>query len=107
MNSIMTTLIAAPAPKSQFLKDLVQMLMDRIFAYFEGEPPVRTNGTLKLLNDHSEVRTERMTTTGFNEGSVIYHQHCQGVAPSTLAASYCSADIPCSPASRVINQNGH
>ena len=39
-------------------------------------------------------------------GQVMKRNFCQRVAPSTLAASYCSAGIASRPATRISVQNG-
>ena len=43
----------------------------------------------------------------FIDGQVMKRNFCQRVAPSTLAASYCSPGIAMRPASRISVQNGN
>ena len=47
-----------------------------------------------------------MTITPFRPGSVTSRNCCQGVAPSTAAASYSDAGIVCRPARIMIAKNG-
>src|SRR5437867_6204027 len=64
-----------------------------------GPPYVSTKMSPKsLVRSMSRIITPT-TMVNLSNGSVMDQKRCQGLAPSTLAASYSSWGIDCSPAS--------
>jgi len=51
-------------------------------------------------------RISSRIVTATMPGRVMLRSRCQRFAPSTAAASYRSAGMPCRPASRLIMKNG-
>src|SRR3954470_12807114 len=71
-----------------------------------GPPPV---SRYTLLKSPSVQIIERMVDVRYSvriDGHVMYLNFCHDVAPSTEAASYCSAGIERRPAIRISVQNG-
>src|SRR6185436_19200866 len=71
-----------------------------------GPPPV---SRYTLLKSPSVQIIDRIVEVRYSvriDGQVTYLNFCQAVAPSTLAASYCSFGIARRPAIRISVQNG-
>src|SRR6266849_1585020 len=71
-----------------------------------GPPPV---SRYTLLKSPSVQIIDRMVEVRYRvrrDGQVTYLNFCQAVAPSTLAASYCSRGMARRPAIRISVQNG-
>src|SRR5262245_21742843 len=71
-----------------------------------GPPPV---SRYTLLKSPSVQIIDKLVEVRYSEriaGQVMKRNFCQPVAPSTLAASYCSVGIASRPATRISVQNG-
>src|SRR5262249_23243699 len=71
-----------------------------------GPPPVSRYTLLKSPSVQIIERMVDVRKSARNDGQVMKRNFCQRVAPSTDAASYCSAGIVGRPATRMSVQNG-
>src|SRR5258705_10372025 len=71
-----------------------------------GPPPVRRYTLLKSPSVQIRLNNVDVKYRVRMEGQVTYLNFCQPLAPSTLAASYCSFGMARRPAIRISVQNG-